>query len=162
MRPEAASTHSRSANPARERLIVALDVPTIAEAASLVSEPGDAVHFYEVGLELFLADGFFPFVDEPPATEEGRCRPQALRHSTRVQKAVAQLAKRGLSFTTVHGNDNMLRAACEVKEELKVLAVTGLTSLDRGDMEDLGFEADIEQAGGRAVPGEIVQILTTQ
>ena len=61
-----------------------------------------------------------------------------------VRSAVRQLRTRDVDFVTVHGNDAILRAACDAAAgDLGILAVTVLTSLDRADMEDLGFEADI-------------------
>jgi len=57
-----------------------------------------------------------------------------------VASAVKRLNGRGVTFTTVHGNDAMLRAACEAKQDVKVLGVTVLTSLDEGDSKDLGFQ----------------------
>ncbi|MGH8168564.1 MAG: orotidine-5'-phosphate decarboxylase, partial [Woeseiaceae bacterium] len=59
--------------------------------------------------------------------------------------AVRQLKGRGVSFVTVHGNQSIMEAAAEMKgDDLKVLAVTVLTSLDRGDLDDLGFECDVD------------------
>ena len=62
-----------------------------------------------------------------------------------VKKAVMQLRDRGVSFTTVHGNDRMLKAAAEHKGSVKILAVTALTSLDQGDLDDLGFRCSVEE-----------------
>jgi orotidine-5'-phosphate decarboxylase len=65
-----------------------------------------------------------------------------------VRSAVRQLTQHGATFTTVHGNDSMLKAAADAAREsdnsLKVLAVTVLTSLDQGDLRDLGFECDLK------------------
>jgi len=129
-----------------QRLIVALDVPTDAEARDLVETLGDAVTFYKVGLELFTgADGFGivdwlttrskqVFVDlkffDVPAT---------------VGRAVSQLRGRGITFATVHGNDAMMRAAAQAAGDVNILAVTVLTSLDAADMSDLGFDCDIPE-----------------
>lgn len=61
-----------------------------------------------------------------------------------VARAVSNLASRGADFCTVHGNQSIMEAAAEAKgDELKVLAVTALTSLDEADMKDLGFECDV-------------------
>ncbi len=60
-----------------------------------------------------------------------------------MSSAVRQLARRGADFATVHGNDAILEAACAVKEDLRILAVTVLTSLDAADMQALGFRTDI-------------------
>jgi orotidine-5'-phosphate decarboxylase len=63
-----------------------------------------------------------------------------------VKLAVAQLNDRGVTFATVHGNDGILRGAVAAKgDALKVLAVTVLTSLDRGDLDDLGFRCDVPE-----------------
>src|SRR2546422_4723778 len=62
-----------------------------------------------------------------------------------VRRAVANLRGRGLSFATVHGNQAMMEAAAQEKGEVKILAVTVLTSLDRGDLDDLGFSCDVER-----------------
>jgi orotidine-5'-phosphate decarboxylase len=59
-----------------------------------------------------------------------------------VAAAVRQLARHEVDFCTVHGNDSMLRAAAEAKGNSKILAVTALTSLDQGDLNDLGFTCD--------------------
>lgn len=131
--------------PRRERLILALDVATPAEAKALVKRLGDSVQFYKVGLQLFMAGGYFEllewlkkrkkkvFVDlkffDVPET---------------VKKAVRQLRNRHAAFVTVHGNDEMLRAAASEKNGIKILAVTVLTSLDEADMRALGFQTDIK------------------
>ena len=62
-----------------------------------------------------------------------------------VRAAVRGLRNRGITFATVHGNQAMLEAAGQDKGELKILAVTVLTSLDRGDLDDLGFDCDVER-----------------
>jgi orotidine-5'-phosphate decarboxylase len=62
-----------------------------------------------------------------------------------VARAVRQLKDRGVDFATVHGNDTMLAAAAKEKNGLKILAVTVLTSLDRSDLESLGFKCDVEE-----------------
>ncbi len=56
-----------------------------------------------------------------------------------------QLKGRGVSFVTVHGNEGILEAAAKEKGEMKILAVTALTSLDRKDIEDLGFQCDVPE-----------------
>jgi orotidine-5'-phosphate decarboxylase len=61
-----------------------------------------------------------------------------------VAAAVRQLRNRGVTLTTVHGNQGIMEAAAAAKGDVKVLAVTVLTSLDRGDLDDLGFACDVE------------------
>ncbi|HEY7765929.1 MAG TPA: orotidine-5'-phosphate decarboxylase [Aestuariivirgaceae bacterium] len=135
---------SKKPIPASERLILALDIPNVEEAKTLVNLLGEDVRFYKLGLELFMAGGYFDllkwltdrdkkvFVDlkffDVPQT---------------VRSAVKQLRGRNATFATVHGNDEILRAACEQKNGTKILAVTVLTSLDDADLRDLGFEVDV-------------------
>jgi orotidine-5'-phosphate decarboxylase len=130
----------------RDRLIFALDVADADIARKLVEQLGEAVTFYKMGLELFMAGEYFPllewlvarnkkvFVDlkffDVPAT---------------VAAAVRQLRNRGVTFATVHGNQSIMQAAAEAKGDVKILGVTVLTSLDRGDLDDLGFTCDVQQ-----------------
>lgn len=132
--------------PRAERLIVALDVATAAEARALVEKLGDAARFYKVGLELFMAGGYFELVDWLGA--RGNKVFVDLKFfdvPETVRRAVANLRGRGVSFATVHGNQAMMQAAASEKGEVKILAVTVLTSLDRGDLDDLGFSCEIER-----------------
>ncbi len=132
--------------PANDRLIVALDVPTVSAAKELVTVLDDSVVFYKVGLELFMSGEAFElvnwlrehdkkvFVDlkffDVPAT---------------VGRAVSQLNGLGITFATIHGNDAIMQAAAASAEDVDILAVTVLTSLDRGDLSDLGFDCDVSE-----------------
>jgi orotidine-5'-phosphate decarboxylase len=132
--------------PADERLIFALDLPDPWAARELVQELDDSVRFYKLGLELLMAGGYFELLDwlagrgkkifvdlkffDVPAT---------------VSRAVARLNGRGVTFCTVHGNQGIMEAAVAAREDVKVLAVTALTSLDRGDLEDMGFDCDVPE-----------------
>jgi orotidine-5'-phosphate decarboxylase len=62
-----------------------------------------------------------------------------------VGRAIKALSLKGVDFATIHGNDAIMAAAADAKGELKVLAVTALTSLDRGDLDDLGFQCDVRE-----------------
>lgn len=126
--------------PPRERLIFALDLPGAQEARDFVNQLGDSVVFYKLGLELFMAGGYFELVDA--LTAQGKKVFVDLKFfdvPQTVASAVKRLNGRGVSLTTVHGNEAILRAACEARQDVKVLAVTVLTSLDEGDLRDLGF-----------------------
>lgn len=130
----------------QDRLIFAMDVPEADQARKIAEQLGDAVTFYKLGLELMMAGGYFQLIDwltdhekkvfvdlkffDVPAT---------------VGRAVARLARRGATFATVHGNQGIMEAAADAKGDLKILAVTALTSLDRGDLDDLGFQCDVGQ-----------------
>lgn len=132
--------------PNRDRLIVALDVPTVAEAKALVELLGETVSFYKIGMELFMSGDYFSLLDwlrerdkqifvdlkffDVPAT---------------VGRAIKQLDGKGVTFATIHGNDSIMRSAAENKGDVQVLAVTVLTSLDRGDLDDLGFDCDVDK-----------------
>jgi orotidine-5'-phosphate decarboxylase len=129
-----------------DRLIFALDVPDAASARRLVETLGDAVSFYKIGLELFAAGGYFELVDWLVGRGKKVFADLKLFDVPEtVAGAVRNLRRRPLTFVTVHGNDGILRAACREKGDLKILAVTVLTSLDRGDLDELGFDVDVER-----------------
>ncbi len=130
--------------PPTERLIVALDLADAERARTLVERLGETVVFYKLGLELFMAGGYFELLDWLRARG---CKvfvdlkffdvPQT------VGAAVARLAERGADLATVHGNDAILEAAVAARRDVKILAVTVLTSLDAGDIAALGFQTDV-------------------
>lgn len=132
--------------PARERLIVALDLPTAEDARNFVNLIGDAACFYKVGLELFMSKGYFELI-EWLVSQNKRVFADLKFFDVpeTVRAAVRGLAGHGITFATVHGNQAILEAAGREKGDLKILAVTALTSLDRGDLDDLGFQCDVEQ-----------------
>ena len=130
--------------PPDERLILALDLPSPEDAWGLVRLLGSRVRFYKLGLELFMAGGYFELI--AALRDIGKRVFVDLKFfdvPQTVSSAVRQLARRGADFATVHGNDAILEAACAVKEDLRILAVTVLTSLDAADMQALGFRTDI-------------------
>jgi orotidine-5'-phosphate decarboxylase len=132
--------------PSRERLIFALDVANAADARKLVEQLGESVVFYKIGLELFMGGEYFALLDWLVA--RGKKVFVDLKFfdvPATVAAAVRQLRNRGVTFTTVHGNQSIMEAAAEAKGDVKVLGVTVLTSLDRGDLDDLGFACDVQQ-----------------
>jgi orotidine-5'-phosphate decarboxylase len=132
----------KNINP-RERLIFALDVSSLEEARQLIATLGDAVVFYKLGLEFFLSGHYFELLaDLRQAGKKIFADLKFFDVPATVAAAVRQLARHGVDFCTVHGNDAMLEAAAAAKGECKILAVTALTSLDQGDLDDLGFECD--------------------
>ncbi|HEX4962661.1 MAG TPA: orotidine-5'-phosphate decarboxylase [Thermoanaerobaculia bacterium] len=132
--------------PPEDRLIFALDVPSVEEAKRLVLTLREAVQFYKVGLELFATGGYFELIDWLVAQGKKVFADLKLFDVPEtVRSAVRQLAQRPITLTTVHGNDGILEAACREKGKLKILAVTVLTSLDQGDLTDLGFEVDVHR-----------------
>jgi len=132
--------------PVNERLIVALDVPDIPAAKALVTQLGDSVVFYKIGLELFMSGDYFELIDW--LNEQSKRIFVDLKFfdvPATVGRAVKQLANKKVDFVTIHGNNAIMQAAAEQKGSLKVLAVTVLTSLDRGDLDDLGFKCDVAE-----------------
>ncbi|MCK4841342.1 MAG: orotidine-5'-phosphate decarboxylase, partial [Methylococcales bacterium] len=132
--------------PVRERLIMALDLPSIPEAKALVEELGDSVIFYKVGMELFMSGDYFTFIEW--LKEHNKKVFVDLKFfdiSATVGRAIKALSNKGVDLATIHGNDAIMEAAAANKGDLKVLAVTALTSLDRGDLDDLGFKCDVRE-----------------
>jgi orotidine-5'-phosphate decarboxylase len=137
---------SKTLIPRSDRLIVALDVASADDAKALVERLGDSANFYKIGLELFMAGGYFELIEW--LTRRQKKVFVDLKFfdvPETVRAAVRALHNRGVTFATVHGNQAILEAAGRDKGELKILAVTVLTSLDRGDLEDLGFQCDVEK-----------------
>ena len=128
-----------------DRLIFALDVPQISEAKDIVSELDDSVNFYKIGMEMLMTGQYFELLDwlikkdkkvfvdlkffDVPET---------------VGRTIARLSDYGATFATIHGNQALMEKASQNKYNLKILAVTALTSLDRGDLDDLGFACDVK------------------
>ena len=130
----------------KDRLIFAMDVPDCDRARTLAEELGDVVTFYKIGLELMMSGGYFELLEWLLARDKKVfCDLKFFDIPATVGAAVRALNDRGASFVTVHGNQSIMEAAAENKgDSLKVLAVTVLTSLDRGDLDDLGFDCDLE------------------
>jgi len=122
-------------------IIIALDVPSAAEARRLVREIGDAASFYKVGLELYAAAG--PDFARELKAEGHRVFLDLKLHDIgeTVRRAVAQVTKIGPDFLTVHATDQVVRAAVEGRGQspLKLLGVGVLTSLDDSDLEKDGY-----------------------
>ncbi len=137
---------SDKAIPAGERLIVALDLADAQAARALVDVLGTSVRFYKIGLELFMGGGYFDLLDD--LVGRGKKVFVDLKFfdvPETVRSAVRALSGSGATFATVHGNQAIMEAAVKDKGELKILAVTVLTSLDRGDLDDLGFACDVDR-----------------
>jgi orotidine-5'-phosphate decarboxylase len=123
-----------------------MDVPTADRARELATELGDAVTFYKIGLELMMSGHYFELLDWMLERDKKVfCDLKFFDIPATVGSAVRALQNRGASFVTVHGNRSIMEAAAENKgDTLKVLGVTVLTSLDRGDLDDLGFDCDVD------------------
>lgn len=130
--------------PARDRLIFALDVSSAEEARHYIEQLGDAVNFYKLGLQLFMAGGYFELLTQlRDKHKQVMVDLKLFDVPETVRLAVRALRKHEVTFATVHGNDAMLQAAAEEKGGLGILAVTALTSLDQKDLEALGFQCDV-------------------
>jgi orotidine-5'-phosphate decarboxylase len=135
---------------AKDRLIVALDMPGLEEARRLVDTLGDNVTFYKVGLELLFAGGLDLAQDLRHARKRVFLDMKLLDIGNTVARAVANASELGLDFLTVHGHDmKTLEAAVSGRgtSRLKLLAVTVMTNLTA---------ADLTQQGSRHSPAELV------
>jgi orotidine-5'-phosphate decarboxylase len=122
-------------------IIVALDVESAHEARTLVERIGPHAAFYKIGLELYAAAGM-DFVRELMAAGKDVFLDLKFYDiGETVKRAVAQVARTGVRFLTVHGSGAVMRAAAEGRgaSPLKLLAVTVLTSFDQEDLADLGY-----------------------
>lgn len=132
---------------ARDRLILALDVPTAEEAVRLMERVGEAISFIKIGLELYTVAG-------PEMIRHARARRKRIFLDLKfldieetVKRATARAAAMGVDFVTVHANRKALNAALEGRGAvsadgtgLKLLAVTVLTNFDAADLRDMGIQ----------------------
>jgi orotidine-5'-phosphate decarboxylase len=128
-------------NDLRDRMIVALDVPTIWDAYRIVSTLGDEASFYKIGYRLAFAGGLD--LARQLVGEGKKVFLDLKLHDigNTVTEGVESLTKLGVTFLTVHAYPQTMRGAVEGRGEaaLKLLAVTALTSYDDGDLKDAGY-----------------------
>jgi orotidine-5'-phosphate decarboxylase len=138
---------------ARERLIVALDLPTLAAAEAMVTRLGDAVCFYKIGYQLSFAGGL-PFAAGLIAAGKQVFLDLKLHDiGNTVTKGVESVAQMGATFLTVHAYPQTMKAAVAGKQgsTLRILAVTVLTSYDDADLAAAGYDMSVgELAAARA------------
>ena len=128
-----------------DRLIFALDVPEVSEAKKIVTELDDSVNFYKIGMELLMTGQYFELLDWLIAKDKKVFVDLKFFDVPEpVGRTIARLSDYGATFATIHGNQALMEKAVENKNNLKILAVTALTSLDRGDLDDLGFDCDVK------------------
>lgn len=135
---------------ARDRLIFALDVPTIADARAWVERLGDAVSFYKLGLEFCMSGSYFELLAE--LVEQGKNVFADLKFSdvpATVRGAVANLANRGAACCTLHGTSGVYREVVPVRGSMQLLAVTVLTSVDQSEAAEMGWSGPIEDLVSR-------------
>jgi orotidine-5'-phosphate decarboxylase len=131
----------------RDRLIVALDVPSVAAAAALVGRLGDAVSFYKIGYQLAYAGGL-PFADTLVRAGKRVFLDLKLHDiGNTVAKGVESVARLGASFLTVHAYPQTMKAAAAARggAGLRILAVTVLTSYDDADLAAAGYAAGVSE-----------------
>jgi orotidine-5'-phosphate decarboxylase len=122
-----------------DRLIVALDLPHAPAALDLVEKLGDSVGFYKIGLGMLTGGGLALANELKDQGKRVFLDMKLFDIGATVEKAVAGLAQFGLDFLTVHGDPQVVRAAVKGRgaAPTRILAVTVLTSLDRGDLDDM-------------------------
>ncbi|MEI2299966.1 orotidine-5'-phosphate decarboxylase [Ensifer sp. MJa1] len=129
---------------ARDRLIVGLDLPTIADAEKIVSTLGNDVSFYKIGYQLVFAGGLEFARDLAASGKEVFLDMKLLDIDNTVAKGVENIAKMGMSMLTLHAYPKAMKAAVEAAKgsDLCLLGVTVLTSMDEQDVIDAGYEYD--------------------
>ncbi|WP_331372997.1 orotidine-5'-phosphate decarboxylase [Sinorhizobium chiapasense] len=129
---------------ARDRLIVGLDLPTVAEAEAIVSTLGDSIAFYKIGYQLAFAGGLEFARDLAASGRKVFLDMKLLDIDNTVAKGVENIAKMGVSMLTLHAYPKAMKAAVEAAHgsDLCLLGVTVLTSMDEQDVIDAGYEYD--------------------
>jgi orotidine-5'-phosphate decarboxylase len=138
---------------ARDRLIIALDLPSVAAASQMVARLGDAIRFYKIGYQLAFVGGLPLAADLIAAGKRVFLDLKLHDIGNTVQKGVESVAQMGATFLTVHGFPQTMKAAVEGKRgsSLRILAVTVLTSYDDADLAAAGYDMGVaELAAARA------------
>ncbi|MCC7498282.1 MAG: orotidine-5'-phosphate decarboxylase [Bryobacterales bacterium] len=128
-------------------LIIALDVEDASQARDIVSRLGGSISIYKVGMELYAAAGM-EFVRELiGAGKQVFLDMKFYDIGETVKRAVAQVARTGVRFLTIHGSRAVMRAAADGRGDsgLRLLAVTVLTSFDRADLAQMGYPCDVAE-----------------
>jgi orotidine-5'-phosphate decarboxylase len=144
----ALSSGARRNLPARmeDRLIVALDLPSVEAARAIVARLDGIVTFYKLGLWLIFAPGFEAFLDD--LLKSGRnvfLDAKMFDIGETVRRGIERVAERGVSFVTVHGDGDIIRAAVEGRgsSDLRLLVVPALTSLNERGLRELGHGGSV-------------------
>jgi orotidine-5'-phosphate decarboxylase len=131
-----------------DRLIVALDLPDVGAARAMAERLDGIVSFFKLGLWLIFAPGFDRLVDE--LVGQGKkvfLDAKMFDIGETVKEGVRRAAERGVSLVTVHGDHDIIRAAVEGKRdsELRILAITVLTSIDDAGLNEMGYLCPVEE-----------------
>ena len=135
----------------RDRLIVALDLPDVAAARALVSQLGDTVSFYKIGMELTYGGGLGLASELAKAGKKVFLDLKLHDIPNTVARATAQVADLGATFLTIHAYPQTMRAARQAlgASPLKLLAVTVMTSYDDTDLTEAGFAFGVKDLVAR-------------
>jgi len=146
---------------ARDRLIVALDVPSVAAAEKMADRLGDTVAFYKIGYQLVFAGGL-PFAETLIRAGKSVFLDLKLHDiGNTVAKGVESVARLGVTFLTVHAYPQTMKAAVEGRagSDLKILAVTVLTSYDDDDLHAAGYRLGVtDMVAFRAQQAQVLGI----
>jgi orotidine-5'-phosphate decarboxylase len=146
--------------PARDRLIVALDLPNTKAAEAMVAKLGDEVSFYKIGMELTYGGGLGLARDLVQAGKKVFLDLKLHDIPNTVARATAQVADMGATFLTVHAYPQTMRAAYGALDgsSLKLLAVTVMTSYDDSDLKEAGYAYGVKELVTEEV-GDMRQLL---
>lgn len=130
-----------------DRLIVGLDLPTLAEAESMVARLGGAVSFYKIGLQLVFAGGLDFARDLVASGKKVFLDVKLLDIDNTIDGAIGNIARTGVTFVTVHAYPKAMRAAVAARGDtaLGLLAVTVLTSMDDTDLSAAGYANKVDE-----------------
>ncbi len=130
----------------RERLIVALDLPSVEAARAMVARLGDAVSFYKIGYQLAFAGGLAYAQTLAGAGKRVFLDLKLHDIGNTVREGVKSVARLGATFLTVHAYPQTMKAAVEAREgPLRILAVTVLTSYDDADLAAAGYDFTVPE-----------------
>jgi orotidine-5'-phosphate decarboxylase len=145
----------------RDRLIVALDLPNVADAEAMVARLGDSVTFYKIGYQLAYAGGL-PLVRQLAGAGKKVFLDLKLHDiGNTVARGVESIATLGATFLTVHAYPQTMKAAVEARagSGLKILAVTVLTSYDDGDLHAAGYRLGVtDLVAARAQQAQVLGV----
>lgn len=144
--PSAFAMSSAASISIQDRVILALDVPTVEEAEAVVKEVGSAVSFFKIGLQLQYAGGIKYSKDLVQQGKKVFLDSKIFDIGNTIEKTVENISLMGVQFLTVHGDRKVIQsAASAARNDLKILAVTVLTSLDETDLSDMGITMHMEE-----------------
>lgn len=151
MQKEPAGMSETETTDPRDRLIVALDLPSVADAEAMVARLGDSVSFYKIGMELTYAGGL-PLAERLIGDGKKAFIDLKLHDiPNTVERAARQIARLGASFLTVHAFPQSMKAALAgvAGSQLQLLAVTVMTSYDDADLAAAGYGIGVKELVAR-------------